>query len=94
LSTLLLLASNGGEARGPTSHAAQSRKARILDKRQRKPPSWNSRPEAYLGRDTEGRTYWLLGGHVFSYQDGDKTLWVCSYAAFGQLKQLRNIDAA
>jgi hypothetical protein len=65
-----------------------------MDKRQRKPPSWSSRPEACLGHDGEGRTYWLLGGHVFSYQDGHKTLWVCSYTAFGRLKELRNIDAA
>ena len=65
-----------------------------MDKRHRKLPSWNSRPEAYLGRAYEGRTYWLLVGHVFSYQEGAETNWVCSYTAFGRLKEFRNIDAA
>lgn len=59
----------------------------------RKPPTWRAEPEAYLGRDPDGRTYWLLEGHVFSYHEG-QTVWQCPHAAFERLKKLRGVRAA
>jgi hypothetical protein len=61
-----------------------------MERPARKPPAWTAEPEAYLGSDGDGRTYWLLGGHVYSYQGG-RTHWLCPLTSFNRLAKQRAV---
>lgn len=56
------------------------------------PICWGTTPERHLGRDPEGRDYWLLRGSVFRTQftgeERQKTTWVCTSAAWDAARKV------
>ena len=59
-----------------------------------KPETWEVHPDDYLGRDAEGREYYLFNSNVYRYTDGGATTWICTKAAWDDYPEIfqRNLS--